>query len=157
MKGDAQLIDHLNELLAHELGSSELYLAQSQFLRDWGYEKLYARIRHESDDERGHAERLIERIIFLEGTPKMFTRPPMELGSSPKEMLELDLQYEKDIAKTLNDIIAEASTKLDAVTRQILDDLLKDTEEDHIHWLESQLKLIEHVGLEKFLAEQIHA
>lgn len=155
MRADQDFLDKLNELLGHELASSELYLAQSWILKDLGYEKLYARFRHESDDERAHAEKLMERILYLGGTIDVTQRPPLQIGAAPLEMFEKDLEYELDVARMLNELIAMSDRKLDAGTRLILDELLNDTEMDHILWLESQLRAIKDIGLPRFLAEQV--
>ncbi len=155
MQGDAEVVARLNELLGHELAASETYLVQGNMLADWGYRKLAERIRHESDDERGHAEKLVERILFLQGTVDLTTRPRLALGSSPREMFEGALTYERDVARLLNQMIEECRAKLDAGTRVVLDQLLTDTEMDHILWLETQLRLMDQLGETAYLSEQM--
>lgn len=155
MRASTDLLNRLNELLGHELASSELYLAQSWVLKDQGYEKIATRLRHESDDERSHAEKLIERILYLGGQPDLTKRPALEIGTEVHEMLKNDLSYEIDIARMLNEIIAMCHAALDAGTRTVLDQLLFDTEMDHIVWLESQLRNVKDMGIENYLAGQI--
>ncbi len=155
MKGDPDVVKRLNHLLGHELASSELYLAQSRVLDDQGYKKIAARLRHESDDERTHAEKLMERIVYLEGTIDLSQRPNLSILSDAKSMFEADLSYELDVRRLLNETIELSTGKLDAGTRMVLDELLKDTEMDHINWLESQLKMIGDIGIQKYLAEQM--
>ncbi len=155
MKGDSEVIDYLNALLTQELSSVDQYVVQAAMFEDWGYGKLHERIAHEADDEREHARRLVHRILFLEGTPDVSSRDPLDIGSEPKSMLENDLKYEVQVAEKLREGIALCREKGDAVTRSLLEDLLKDTEEDHIFWLESQLHLIGQVGLERYLSEQL--
>ena len=155
MKGKPTVIAMLNERLAGELGSTDLYLLQGRMLQDWGYNKLHERLVHESSDERNHADLLIQRILFLDGVPDMSTRVKVVVGSNPQEMLENDLQYELDVARGLNEGIALCDKEGDNGTRALLTELLKETENDHIFWLESQLKLIGVLGLDKYLAQQL--
>lgn len=155
MRGDQDVVNRLIHLLGYELASSELYLAQSRVLKDQGYERVAARLRHESDDERGHAEQLMERILYLGGVLDLSNRPAFAIGTNAKEMFEGDLNYEKEVAKLLNELIALADSKLDAGTRLVLDKLLHDTEMDHILWLEAQLRIISDVGIQNYLAEQL--
>lgn len=155
MKGDSDIIDCLNALLTHELTAVDQYFVQARMLEDWGFTKLYERIAHETDDERGHADRLVKRILFLEGQPDVASRSALKIGSSPKEILANDLEYELVVAGALNEAIALCRDKGDNGTRQMLEELLRDTEEDHILWLEQQLELIDKVGLKKYLSEQL--
>ncbi len=155
MEGNRDVIDRLNTLLATELTAIDQYFVQSRMLEDWGYTKLHERISHESDDERGHADRLIQRILFLEGQPDVGSRAPLSIGADPKEMLANDLAMELEVAKGLNDAIALCREKADNATREMLEELLRDTEMDHILWFETQLRLIEEVGLQGYLAEMI--
>lgn len=155
MKGDSKVIDFLNSLLTQELSSVDQYVVQAAMFEDWGYGKLHARIAHEADDEREHARRLVHRILFLEGTPDVSSRDALTIGTEPKSMLENDLKYELEVARMLREGIALCREKSDAVSRNLLEELLKDTEEDHIFWLESQLHLIGQVGLERYLSEQL--
>ncbi len=155
MKGSEAVIRSLNDLLTNELTAIDQYLVQSRMLENWGYRKLHERISHESDDERGHAEKLVHRILFLEGQPHVGARAKLSIGANPKEILENDLALEIEVARRLNDAIALCRDEGDNGTRELLEELLNDTERDHIFWFESQLKLIDQVGLEKYLAETI--
>jgi bacterioferritin len=155
MKGRHSITACLNALLTHELTAVDQYLVQAQLLGHWGFSALGERLRHEADDERGHADRLIQRILFLEGEPDVASRAKLHVGSNPKEMLVNDLRYELEVARALNEAIALCSKKGDHGTRGLLAELLRDTEEDHIFWLQRQLSLIDQVGLKKYLAEQL--
>ncbi|MCW8108404.1 bacterioferritin [Alteromonas ponticola] len=155
MKGNKQIINALNELLAYELAAMDQYFVHSEMYEDWGLHKLYQRINHEFDDERGHATKLIQRILFLEGTPDMQNRTGFKVGKDVPEMLESDLRVEYEVDKKLRDVIAVCETEKDYVTRDMLVTLLDDTEMDHAYWLEKQLGLIKRIGLENYLQSQI--
>lgn len=155
MKGNPSVIAMLNTRLAAELSSMDLYLLQGRMLHDWGYNKLSERLVHESGDERQHADLLIQRILFLEGVPDMSKRLTLTIGANPEEMFKGDLQYEYDVANGLNEGIALCEQALDSGTRKVLQQLLSDTEDDHILWLETQLRLIASLGLKGYLAEQL--
>jgi bacterioferritin len=155
MKGNREIIDCLNALLANELSAVDQYLVQAHMLQDWGFTKLHERIGHETDDERGHVARLVKRILFLEGQPDVGSRTELRIGSAPREMLANDLEFEVDVARTLNDAIALCRKKGDNGTREMLEELLHDTEDDHIFWLQQQLALIEKLGLKRYLQEQL--
>ncbi len=153
MQGSQRVIDTLNALLAVELTAIDQYFVQSRMLENWGYMKLYERIGHESEDERGHADRIVKRILFLDGRPDVAARAPLTIGTTPKEILENDLAIEIEVAKNLNEAIALCREEGDNGTREMLEELLTDTESDHILWFETQLRLIESVGLENYLSE----
>lgn len=155
MKGSSEIIDCLNGLLTKELTAIDQYFVQARMLEDWGFTKLHERIGHEADDERGHADRIVKRILFLEGQPDVASRAALAIGSTPREMLANDLDYELEVARTLNEAIALCRKHGDNGTREMLEELLRDTEEDHIFWLEQQLSLIEKIGLEQYLSEQL--
>jgi bacterioferritin len=155
MKGKPAVVAKLNELLAGELSSMDVYLLQGRALGDWGYTKLSQRLVHESEDERKHADALIQRILFLEGEPNITARVPIVPGKTPKEMLANDLGYELDVAKALNEAMRLCMSEGDNGSRALLEGLLSETESDHIFWLEQQLGLIEALGLEQYLAEQL--
>lgn len=155
MKGNQKVIDALNRLLASELAAMDQYFIHSRMYQDWGLNKLYERIDHEFDDEKGHASKLIERILFLEGVPDMTTRDPIKVGKDVPEMLTNDLQIEYDVDKALKDAIALCEQEQDFVSREMLETLLDDTEMDHAYWLEKQLGLIKKVGLENYLQSQM--
>jgi len=155
MKGNAQVIEKLNELLAGELSAMDQYFVHSRMYQDWGLEKLYERIDHEFDDEKQHAAALIERILFLEGTPDMVTRIPIKVGNDVPSMLQNDLDLEYKVVDDLRDVMALCESVQDYVTRDILLKMLDDTEEDHAYWLEQQLGLINRIGLQNYLQSQM--
>ncbi|WP_100641375.1 bacterioferritin [Alteromonas facilis] len=155
MQGKHNIIEGLNTLLAYELAAMDQYFIHSQMYLDWGLNKLYERINHEFDDEKGHATKLIERILFLEGTPDMQTRVGFMVGKDVPEMLASDLRVEYEVANKLREVMALAETEQDYVTRDILLELLDDTEVDHAYWLEQQLGLIKRVGLANYLQSQM--
>lgn len=155
MQGKQDIINQLNGLLAFELAAMDQYFIHSQMYEDWGLTKLYERISHEFDDEKGHATKLIERILFLEGTPNMVDRDGLEIGSDVPSMLESDLRVEYAVAKALKDTISMCESEQDYVTRDMLLVLLDDTEMDHAHWLEQQLGLIKRLGLANYLQSQM--
>lgn len=154
MKGDSSVIAALNGILACELAAMDQYFIHSRMYHDWGLTKLYERIDHEFDDEKGHASELIERILFLEGTPDMITRTGLKIGKDVPEMLQNDLDLELHADAELKKAIALCEEKQDYVSRQILERNIKDTEEDHAFWLEVQLGLIKRVGLQNYLQSQ---
>lgn len=155
MQGKTNVISGLNALLAYELAAMDQYFVHSQMYLDWGLNKLYERINHEFDDEKGHATKLIERILFLEGTPNMVDRDGLVIGTDVPSMLESDLRVEYAVGDKLKEVIALAETEQDYVTREMLMVLLDDTEMDHAHWLEQQLGLIKRVGLSNYLQSQM--
>lgn len=155
MKGDPDVLARLDDLLTDELTSADLYLYFSRHLRDQGYVRLYERLAHEADDEMLHAKQLVERIILLGGDPNVLRRRDKPTPKDPKAILEESLEYELEVAKKLNEAIRVCDEKGDAGSRMILDQLLSDTEDDHVDWLEAQLHLIEQIGLEAYLAEQV--
>ncbi|WP_282146242.1 bacterioferritin [Alteromonas stellipolaris] len=155
MKGNQAIIKGLNELLSYELAAMDQYFIHSQMYLDWGLTKLYERIDHEFDDERGHATKLIERMLFLEGVPDMVTRTGFKVGSDVPEMLESDLRVEYEVDAKLKEVIALCESEKDYVTRDILVVLLDDTERDHAHWLEQQLGLVKRLGLSNYLQSQM--
>ena len=155
MQGSKKVIDGLNSLLGYELAAMDQYFMHSQLYQDWGFNKLYERISHEFDDEKGHATKLIERMLFLGGTPDMQTRTGMIIGDEVPNMLESDLRVEYEVAAKLKEVIAICETEQDYVTRDMLLILLDDTEMDHAHWLEQQLGLIERLGLANYLQSQM--
>lgn len=155
MKGDDQVIKRLNKLLAGELTAIDQYLIHSRMYENWGYAKLYERIGHEVQDETNHADALIKRILFLEGTPDLSTRDPLHIGKTVPEMLKNDLDLELQVVVALREVMAYCEKHHDYQTREILAVMLKDTEEDHAHWLEQQLGLIDAIGLKNYLQSQM--
>ncbi|PPC91124.1 MAG: bacterioferritin [Methylobacter sp.] len=155
MKGDTNVIEMLNTLLAGELTAMDQYFIHSRMYHDWGLEKLYEQVNHEMGEETQHADSLIRRILFLEGTPNLATREPINVGTNVPQMLKNDLQLEINVVAALKKVMAYCESVKDYNTREILQVMLKDTEEDHAYWLEQQLGLIEKIGLENYLQAQI--
>lgn len=155
MKGHIDVIAGLNSLLAMELAAMDQYFIHSRMYDDWGLSKLFERINHEFDDEKSHAAAIIERILFLEGTPDMVTREGIAIGSTVPEMLTSDLRIEYAVGQRLKEVIAICEKHKDYHTRAILEKLLDDTEVDHAWWLEKQLGLIERLGLPNYLQSQM--
>ncbi len=155
MQGNDKVIEALNGLLSFELAAMDQYFIHARMYDDWGLHKLYERIDHEFDDEKAHAAALIERILFLEGTPDMVTREPINVGKTVPEMLQSDLDVELAVDAALKDAIKLCEDVQDYVSRDILQKLLEDTEVDHTWWLEKQLGLIDKVGLQNYLQAQM--
>jgi len=151
MKGSNKVIDVLNDLLAGELTAMDQYFVHSRMYDDWGLSKLFERIGHEMEDETGHADAMIKRILFLEGKPNLTKRDPLNIGSTVPEMLQSDLDLEYSVVKNLKAAIALCETEQDYETRAMLVKQLEDTEEDHAYWLEKQLGLIDKIGLQNYL------
>jgi bacterioferritin len=157
MKGKQLIIDNLNKQLTLELTSMDQYLAHSKMYEDWGINKLHEKLAHEYDEELGHAKRLAERILFLEGKADTASREPLKIGSNVTEMLANDLDAERTVAASLRRIIALCEQEQDYVSREILEELLDDTEMDHIYWLEQHISLIDKVGLQNYIQSQMSA
>jgi len=151
----ASVIDTLNGLLAWELTSIDQYTDHSERYGDWGYTKLHERISHEADDERRHAKMLIDRILLLHGKPDLATRHPLPNANDVPSMIKADLELERENAKALKKAINLCEQEKDYVSRAMLVEILKDTEEDHAYWLEQQLRLIDSLGLELYLQKQV--
>ncbi|MFQ5346324.1 MAG: bacterioferritin [Rhodothalassiaceae bacterium] len=154
MKGDKRVIEHLNTVLRNELTAINQYFLHSRMLKDRGYGRLAAVEHAESIDEMKHADRLIERILFLEGLPNLQQLNRLRIGETVPEMLKGDLELEFDARRDLVAAIAHAEKVEDYVSRHLLREIL-DSEEEHIDWLETQLELIEAVGLENYLQSQM--
>ncbi|MBN8446375.1 MAG: bacterioferritin [Gammaproteobacteria bacterium] len=155
MQGKQSIIDALNLLLANELTAMDQYFIHSRMYLDWGLQKLYERIDHEVTDEKAHASAIIERILFLEGTPNMVTRDPIQVGHDVPTMLQNDLNVEYHVGALLKKTMALCEAEQDYVTRSMLQTLLDDTENDHAHWLEQQLRHIKLLGLPNYLQSQL--
>jgi bacterioferritin len=154
MKGHDKVIDLLNEVLTGELTAINQYFIHARMCENWGYERLWKKIRAESIDEMKHADRLIERILYLEGVPNLQKLGKVNVGQVVKEQLTLDLDVESHAIKLLNDSIETCRSLGDNGTRELLEGILE-AEEDHANWLEAQLTLIEQVGESNYLAQQI--
>lgn len=155
MEGNTQVIARLNTLLAGELTAIDQYFIHSRMYENWGFSKLFERIAHEVQDETAHATALIQRILFLGGTPDLSTREPLKVGKTVLEMLQNDLAVELQVITALREVMSFCEQVQDYVTRDILLVMLKDTEDDHTHWLEQQLGLIERIGLQNYLQSQM--
>ncbi|MCL1050991.1 bacterioferritin [Shewanella abyssi] len=155
MKGNKDVIDTLNKLLTGELSAMDQYFVHGLMYEDWGLNELHERISHESDDEREHAKKLVQRILFLEGTPDVASREPLNIGKNTEQMLKNDLAYEYQVADNLRSAIALCEQKSDYESREILEVLLEETESDHMYWLEKQLGLIDMVGLPNYLQSKM--
>ncbi|BCV59174.1 MULTISPECIES: bacterioferritin [Shewanella] len=155
MKGHQQVIDVLNKLLTGELSAMDQYFVHAHMYEDWGLNELYERIKHESDDEREHAAKLIARILFLEGIPDVASRDALTIGKNVQEMLHNDLQYEYKVAANLREAITLCEQLKDYQSRELLELLLEETEDDHMYWLEKQLGLIDKVGLQNYIQSKM--
>jgi bacterioferritin len=156
MRGDPEVLELLNEVLTSELTAINQYFIHYRMLENFGYERLSKKKKEESIEEMQHADEIIQRILFLDGVPNMQRLSPVKVGEEPVEMHKLDLELEKDAAARLNRGIALAVAKGDNGTRALLEKILKN-EEDAIDWLETHLGLIEQLGRERYLAEQMHS
>jgi len=154
MKGSAKVIDLLNQVLTNELTAISQYFLHARMCENWGYERLWHEVRDESIDEMKHADKLIERILYLEGLPNVQRLGTIAVGESVEEQLRLDLELERKAIPLLNQGIALGRDEGDNGTAELLEDILED-EEEHANWLEAQLTLIEQVGLQNYMAEQI--
>jgi bacterioferritin len=154
MQGTSAVIDALNALLVDELAARDQYFIHSRMLMHWGFEKIGERIAHEMQDETGHADALIKRILMLEGTPTM-TPSALNVGADVPAIIGNDLAVEMKVVAHLREVIALCERERDYVSREVLLPMLEDTEEDHAWWLEQQLGLIQKVGLQNYLQSQM--
>jgi bacterioferritin len=155
MKGSAKVIEQLQMLLESELSAFDQYFIHARMYADWGLTALDERITHEAEEERLHAQLLIDRILFLEATPDLAKRTELQIGTDVPSMLKNDLDYEYQVADKLKTAIAVCELESDFQSRQILLKLLEDTEEDHMYWLEQQLGLIDKIGLQNYIQKQM--
>jgi bacterioferritin len=155
MRGDAQVIELLNNVLTGELTAINQYFIHHKMCEDWGYQRLSKKEREESMGEMKDADEVIERILYLEGVPNMQRLSPVKVGEDPIEQHKLDLALEKEAVERLNKGIALCVGKGDNGTRDLLEKILTG-EESSIDWLEAQLHIVGEIGKERYLAEQIH-
>lgn len=154
MKGDTKVIEFLNKALENELTAINQYFLHARMYKNWGFEKLNEKEYHESIDEMKHADLLIERILFLEGLPNLQNIGKILIGENPKEMLNCDLKLELIAIPLLREAIEYCESVKDYVSRDLFTHIL-DSEEEHVDWLETQLELIEKVGIENYLQSQM--
>jgi bacterioferritin len=154
MKGDADIIELLNEVLTAELTAINQYFIHAKMCKNWGIDKIAAKVREESIDEMKHADELMERILFLEGIPNVQRLYKVNVGETVKEQFEVDLELEKVAIERLNRGVKLCRDKGDNGTRHMLEVILV-SEEEHADWLETQLDLIERVGEKNYLAENM--
>lgn len=154
MQGDAKIIALLNQVLKAELTAINQYFLHAEMCENWGYERLAKLIRKESIEEMTHAEKLMERILYLDGAPNMTDYFKINIGQSVEQQFKNDVQLEYDAVKRLNEGIQLANEKNDAGSRDLLESILTD-EEHHIDWLEAQLHAIGEMGIQNYLAQQL--
>jgi len=155
MQGDKKIIEHLNKLLGNELVAINQYFLHSKMLKDWGMNALAEKEYRESLDEMQHADKLIERILFLDGLPNLQRLGKIYIGENVKEIFTCDLKVETECAiKDLKDGIAYAESSKDYVTRDLMSEILE-SEEEHIDWLETQLDLIHKMGLQNYIQSAV--
>jgi bacterioferritin len=154
MQGHPEIIELLNEVLTAELTAVNQYFGHAKMQGNWGYDRLADHSRAESIDEMRHADELIERILYLDGTPNLQRLGSVRLGEDPVEQLRLDLEVEREAVERFNRGIARCVELGDIGTRELLADMLT-SEEDHVDWLETQLDLVDKLGEQLYLSEQM--
>ena len=154
MKGDAKVIEFLNTVLGNELVAINQYFLHSRMYKDWGLKELAEHEYEESIDEMKHADSLIERILFLEGLPNLQDLGKLKVGENTQEMLKCDLNLEMKAHGDLKDAVKYSESISDFVSRDLFQDIIE-AEEEHIDWLETQLDLIDKVGLQNYLQSKM--
>jgi bacterioferritin len=150
MQGDAKVIQYLNKVLGNELIAINQYFLHSRMFKNWGFKELAEHEYKESIDEMKHADKLTERILFLEGVPNFQDLGKLLIGENPQEVFKCDLKLELKAIPELREAIAHCEAVRDYVTRELFENILE-SEEEHVDWLETQLTLIEQVGLQNYL------
>lgn len=153
MKGDATIIEHLNRVLKNELTAINQYFLHSRMYRDWGIGKLADKEHAESIDEMKHADQVIARILFLEGLPNLQDLGKLRIGEDVEEMMQCDLDLELDAVPDLKAAITFCESRKDFVSRDLFNAILI-SEEEHVDWLETQLGLIDRMGMENYVQQQ---
>jgi len=156
MKGNREVIDLLNDVLAGELVAISQYFLHARMCKNWGYLRIAEQVRHESIDEMKHADELIERILFLDGLPNLQRLDHLHIGQTVPEQFQADLELEYRAVKRLNDGVQLCRDRGDNTSEALLTRILV-SEEEHVDWLETQLRLIGELGDKAYLAEQLHA
>ena len=154
MQGDTRVIEYLNKALGNELVAINQYFLHSRMFADWGLKKLADKEYEESIDEMKHADQLVQRILFLEGVPNLQDLGKLLVGEHAREMLECDLKLERTAIPLLREAIGYCESVQDYVSRDLLSSIL-DSEEEHVDWLETQLALMDRVGMENYLQRQM--
>lgn len=154
MKGDKQVIQFLNKVLRQELAAINQYFLHARMYKNWGLKQLDEHEYHESIDEMKHADRLIERILFLEGLPNLQDLGTLRIGENTREILEADLALELEALPVLREAIAHCESVRDYVSRELFEDILE-SEEEHVDWIETQLELIGKIGIENYLQSKM--
>ena len=154
MKGKPEVLKVLQEMLKEELGAISQYFLHGEMCQNWGYKKLYEHTKKESINEMQHAEELTERILFLEGTPNLGELPKLNIGKDVKQQFENDLALETNAVAAYNQAIAVCRKADDQASADLLRKILAD-EEEHVDFLEEQLGLIEEIGTQNYLAQQM--
>ena len=154
MKGDKKVIQYLNKQLTIELTAINQYFLHARMYKNWGLKQLDEHEYHESIDEMKHADRLIERILFLEGLPNLQDLGTLRIGENTREILEADLALELEAVPVLREAIAHCESVRDYVSRELFEDILE-SEEEHVDWIETQLELIGKIGIENYLQSKM--
>lgn len=154
MQGDSKAIEYLNKILGNELIAINQYFLHSKMLADWGFEKLAKKVHEESIDEMKHADVLADRILFLEGLPNFQKLGKLRIGQTPEETLACDKKLEEDAIPDLREAIAWMESVKDYATRDLLSEILR-SEEAHLDWIDTQLSLIQSMGVQNYLQNQV--